>query len=92
MRRSVRLKPYGESASVNRVAFMEFTAQNVGSRIRTLRLERGISLRTFALMVNLDKSHLSRIERGEVDLKVNSLGKIISGLGMSPEEFFAWWG
>lgn len=62
--------------------------QDIGRRIRVLREEKGISLRQFALMTSLDKSHLSNIERGRIDLKVGSLDKILKGLDVSPEEFF----
>lgn len=64
-------------------------AYDIGSRIRALRVEKGLSLRQFALMTDLDKSHLSSIERGRIDLKASTLDKILKGLDVSPAEFFS---
>jgi len=38
-----------------------------GSRIRELRIKKGISLRDFADMVRIDFTYLSKIENGKVD-------------------------
>lgn len=67
---------------------MGISVQKIGLRIRALRERRGISLRQFALMTGLNKSHLSAIERGQLDMRMKSLGKILDGLGVSAEEFF----
>lgn len=67
---------------------MGISAQKIGSRIRALREERGITLRRFALMTDLNKSHLSAIELGRLDMRLSSLFKILDGLGITPEEFF----
>ena len=61
----------------------------MGEHIRELRIARGLSLRRFALMVGLDKTHLSHIERGKVDLRLSSFDKILCGLDISAEDFFA---
>ena len=55
----------------------------IGNNIRQLRIEQGISLRKFALMVGADPAHLSRIERGLVDPCISTIGKIADGLGVS---------
>ncbi|HIT45574.1 MAG TPA: helix-turn-helix transcriptional regulator [Candidatus Aphodovivens excrementavium] len=67
---------------------MGISVQTIGLRIRALREERDISLRKFALMTGLNKSHLSAIERGRLDMRISSFGKILDGLGVSAEEFF----
>lgn len=69
--------------------FMGVSAKSIGLRIRFLREERRISLRQFALMTDLNKSHLSDVERGRCDLRMSTLNKIIDGLGVSATEFFA---
>lgn len=46
-------------------------------------------MRRFALMTDLNKSHLSDIERGKCDLRMSTLNKILSGLGTSHVDFFA---
>ena len=68
---------------VNRLIRMEVSARKIGLRIRALREEQDISLRRFALMTDLNKSHLSDIERGKCDLRMSTLNKILSGLGTS---------
>lgn len=68
---------------------MGVSAQDIGLRIRALREERKIGLRTFALMVGMDKSHLCEIEHGEKDIRMSTLNKILGGLDVSHEEFFA---
>lgn len=67
---------------------MGVSALTIGVRIRALREERGLSLRRFALMTGLNKSHLSAIERGQLDMRMGSFFKILDGLDVSPEEFF----
>lgn len=54
----------------------------VGSNIRHLRTKQGISLRKFALMVGVDYAQLSLIERGLVDSRISTIGKIADGLGV----------
>lgn len=68
---------------------MGVSANSIGLRIRSLREERRISLRQFALMTDLNKSHLSDVERGRCDLRMSTLNKIVDGLGISATEFFA---
>lgn len=68
---------------------MGVSANSIGLRIRSLREERRISLRQFALMTDLNKSHLSDVERGRCDLRMSTLNKIVDGLGISTTEFFA---
>jgi transcriptional regulator with XRE-family HTH domain len=40
---------------------------NFGSRIRQLRVDRGVSLRDFASAVGIDFTYLSKIENGKVE-------------------------
>lgn len=68
---------------------MGVSAKSIGLRIRSLREERRISLRQFALMTDLNKSHLPDVERGRCDLRMSTLNKIVDGLGISATEFFA---
>lgn len=68
---------------------MGVSARKIGVRIRALREERKIGLRTFAMMVGVDKSHLCDIEHGKKDIRLSTLDKILAGLDISYEEFFA---
>lgn len=50
--------------------------QAVGEAIRTLRLERGISQERLALVAEVDRSYVGRIERGENNIAVLTLVRI----------------
>jgi len=43
----------------------EFTVKDFGDRLRVLRKERGHSQEGFALLVDLDRTYIGGIERGE---------------------------
>ena len=62
--------------------------QQFGSKVRRLRERRGISLRQFALSVNLDKTFLSDIERGNRSATLDTIDKIARGLDVSLSELF----
>jgi transcriptional regulator with XRE-family HTH domain len=56
----------------------------LGGRIRTLRLERGLSLRTVASAAQVSPSLLSQIERGEASPSLISLVAIADALVVRP--------
>lgn len=60
----------------------------LGKRIRELREERDLSLRTFALMVSLDRSYIIGIEHGRRNVSIDNIVKIAEGLDVSLEELF----
>lgn len=55
----------------------------LGKRIRKLRSERGWSQEEFADICALNRSYMGRIERGELNLTLDSLQKVAKGLGLS---------
>jgi transcriptional regulator with XRE-family HTH domain len=55
----------------------------LGSRIRTLRERRGWSQEEFAAICDVNRSYMGRIERGELNLTLESLEKVGRGLGIS---------
>lgn len=57
--------------------------KRLGSRIRKLRAERGWSQEEFADLCRLNRSYMGRIERGELNLTLDSLEKVAKGLGAS---------
>ena len=68
---------------------MTDTLRNIiGNRIKAIREDQGLSQRKFALMIRVHRNSIAKIERGETNLKLNTLEKIIDGLGVTPEEFF----
>lgn len=54
--------------------------KQVGSKIRTLRNETGLSQEDFAKKVDLDRTYISDVERGERNVSVLNLFKIAKGL------------
>lgn len=59
-----------------------------GNRVRELREGQGISLRRFAMVIGLDKTYLSEIERGMRSPTLDSIDRIAQGLGMPLSELF----
>jgi transcriptional regulator with XRE-family HTH domain len=62
---------------------------NVGERLRELREERNISMRTLAARSGLSANALSMIERGKASPSVSTLYKLAEALGVSITSFFA---
>ncbi len=68
---------------------LEETKQKIGARIRQLRTEKGISQETFANQNGLDRTQVSRIERGLNNIELLSLVSFIRALDISLKDFFA---
>ncbi len=52
-----------------------------GSNVRRAREAQGISLRRFAMVVGLDKTYLSEVERGMRSPTLDTMDRIARGLG-----------
>jgi len=57
--------------------------QQIGSRIRTIRLEVGLSQEKLAFASGLDRSYVGSVERGERNIAVINLLKIATALNIS---------
>lgn len=64
------------------------TRKAIGNRIRELRTSQGLSQQKLALMVNVERSCLAKLESGARNPTIDCLEKISSGLGLSLGEFF----
>lgn len=53
-----------------------------------IRKEKGISQEMLASETGLDRTYISSVERLKRNLTLDSLEKIIIGLGITKEEFF----
>jgi transcriptional regulator with XRE-family HTH domain len=62
---------------------------NVGERIRQLRLDLGMSMRTLATKTGFSPSLISQVEHGQVTPSIGSLERIALALGVSLGKFFA---
>lgn len=63
--------------------------KRIGIRVRELRTARQISQEAFADLCDLHRTHMSLLERGRVNITVNTLKAIIDTLGVTASEFFA---
>lgn len=61
----------------------------LGTRVRTLRLDAGLSLRSLGERAQLSASFLSLVERGQASMALTSLLRVATALGVSPTVFFA---
>jgi transcriptional regulator with XRE-family HTH domain len=64
------------------------TIDEIGSAIRALRQERGLSLRDLSHLTGFSISFLSLVERGRSSLALTSLQKVATALGTSVATFF----
>ncbi|AZN68565.1 XRE family transcriptional regulator [Acinetobacter haemolyticus] len=64
---------------------MNDLAQQIGHAIRTCRVDQKITQEKLALLCNIDRSYLGRIERGEVNITVLKLYEIAQMLEVEPQ-------
>ncbi|MBZ5524726.1 MAG: helix-turn-helix domain-containing protein [Acidobacteriia bacterium] len=62
--------------------------KNLGKRIRQLREKRGWSQEEFALKGKLGRSFAGSVERGERDIRIQTLCKLADVFGITLSELF----
>lgn len=67
----------------------EETRIKIGARIRQMRTEKGLSQEAFANTNGIDRTQVSRLERGESNFELNTLVIFIRALDTTLPEFFA---
>lgn len=65
-----------------------FTVQDFGKRLRELRQAQGYSQEGFALTVELDRTYIGGIERGERNPGLKTILKIAAALDVSAADLF----
>lgn len=65
-----------------------FTVQDFGKRLRELRKARGFSQEGFALQVNLDRTYVGGIERGERNPGLKVILRIADTLDVAVADLF----
>jgi transcriptional regulator with XRE-family HTH domain len=73
-------------AKINKVKSPSLTA--FGEAIRQRRKALGYSQESFGDACGIDRSYMGGIERGEHNLELINILKIIEALGVQPSEFF----
>jgi len=64
-------------------------ARTFGTLLQRLRLERGLSQEAFAQACGIERTHMGKIERGEVNVTVATTLRLVRGLDLSLPAFFA---
>lgn len=62
---------------------------NIGERIRELRTIRDLSTSQLAKLVGVNQSFISQLENKQSGVKIETLYKICSALGITLSDFFA---
>jgi transcriptional regulator with XRE-family HTH domain len=62
--------------------------KRLGTRIREIRTSRGFSQESFAEACELHRTHVSLLERGRINVTVNTLRQIAHVLQISLSELF----
>ena len=57
-----------------------------GLRVRTLRLERGLSQEALADAADLHRTHISLIERGGRSVRLETVAAVAAALGVQPAD------
>lgn len=64
-------------------------ARKFGALVQRLRSERGFSQDTYAHACSLERVHVGKIERGEVNVTVATTLKLVRGLDLTLPGFFS---
>ena len=72
----------------NRMLDPKLVRKNLGERVRYLRREKGWSQERFAYESGIGRSFMGAIERGEKDIRIQSLCKLASMLDISLSTLF----
>ena len=59
-----------------------------GKNVEKYRKILGLSYRELAQKCDVDHSNISKIEKGEVDLRISTIQELAKGLRISPKELF----
>jgi transcriptional regulator with XRE-family HTH domain len=58
----------------------------LGKRIKVLRVERELKQSELAQLIDSDPSYVGRIERGEINITIETFARIAKPLGVKPSD------
>jgi transcriptional regulator with XRE-family HTH domain len=67
---------------------MSEIVKKIGERIRLIRREKGLSQEQLGELSDLHTNYVGQIERGEKNLTIESLEKVVQALEISMEQLF----
>ncbi|SEM17132.1 HTH-type transcriptional regulator, repressor for puuD [Chryseobacterium taichungense] len=59
-----------------------------GKKVEECRKKLGLSYRQLAQKCDVDHSNISKIEKGEVDVRISTIQELAKGLEVHPQELF----
>ena len=62
--------------------------KQLGKRIRAIREGKGLTQFDVSVIANTDNKHISRIELGQVDIKLSTIIKLAEALEIHPKDLF----
>ena len=62
--------------------------EKLGQRIKSLRIEKGLSQEKFALLIDMDRTYLTSVENGKRNISLENIAKIANGFNITIEELF----
>jgi len=68
---------------------LQQVAKSLGSRIRQLRKKKGLAQGEFAVLCDLHRSHMGKIERGETNVRLSTLLAISQNLETTVERLLS---
>lgn len=69
--------------------FVKGVAMDIGAKIRSLRLQRGLTQEELASRCELTKGYISQLENDIASPSITTLIDILNVLGIKPQDFFA---
>lgn len=61
----------------------------LGAHVKELRIEQELTQGQLALIVGLDRSYISRVERGRCNVTLDAIMLLAHGLGVTPSDLLA---
>lgn len=59
-----------------------------GKKVEEFRKKLGLSYRQLAQKCDVDHSNISKIEKGEIDVRISTIQELAKGLEVHPQELF----
>ena len=69
--------------------FVKGVAMDIGAKIRSLRLQRGLTQEELASRCELTKGYISQLENDIASPSISTLIDILNVLGIKPQDLFA---